>query len=120
MNFFLVDPVSERSFEESDISLNSAHALTWVGFGGQSLEVHRCRSVPIWCAAAARWCSGSGKQSLFPAKDRLNSSTRTQRKATIKPTSPLGLPKSYFRNDFRVSPEIIAFFSFGPAVPATN
>lgn len=119
-NVFWVGPVSEISFEESDISLNTAHALTWVGFGGQSLEVHRCRSVPIWCAAAARWCWGSGKQSLFPAKDRLNSSTRTRRKATIKPTSPLRLPEKLFPQRFSSKSGNNSPFSFGPAVPATN
>lgn len=118
MDFFLVDPISEISFEESDISLNPAHALTWVGFGGQSLEVHRCRSVPIWCAAAARWCSGSGKQSPFPAKDRLNSSTRTRRKATIKPTSPLGLSEKLFPERFSSkSGNNSLFFLLDPQCP---
>lgn len=69
----------------------SPHALTWVGCGSRCLALRRCRSAPIWCAAAARWRRGNDTQTPFPAKDRLNSSTRTRRRETITP-SPLIYP----------------------------
>lgn len=69
--------------------LQSAHVLTWAGDGSRYLAGQRCRSVPIWYAAAARWFLGSDKQNLFPAKDRLDSSTCTRHRGTTDPSSTI-------------------------------
>lgn len=67
-------------------SEKSTHVLTWAGNGSRYLAGRRCRSVPIWYAAAARWFLGSDKQNLFPAKDRLDSSTCTRHRGTREPS----------------------------------
>lgn len=80
---------------------------TWVGFGIQYPAVPWRRSVPIWCAAAAKWCPGSDKQSPFPAKDRLNLSTcRTRREKKEASLFDLSL-KEISADGFQVNPEVI-------------